>query len=159
LNSFINNRAIAQKGEFWGIINQENEVLLPFEYDFLSDDMMKYLFARKNGYWGFFIEDFQQIIPFQYNEILLFDGGLLRVRSNDKYGIYNLKGQLIVDAAYDELSINSNGDYIYACIDGRCGILDENGKKKTRFKFESIRWNDGNAEGLRNGKWQQIDLN
>ena len=159
LNSFINNRAIAQKGEFWGIINQENEVLLPFEYDFLSDDMMKYLFARKNGYWGFFIEDFQQIIPFQYNEILLFDGGLLRVRSNDKYGIYNLRGQLIVDVAYDELSINSNGDYIYACIDGRCGILDENGKKKTRFKFESIRWNDGNAEGLRNGKWQQIDLN
>lgn len=158
LNSFMNNRAIAQKDSLWGIINQNNEVLLPFKYEVLNEDILNTISATLNGKWGLIGSDYQEIIPFQYDELSALST-CVKVGLNDKYGLYNLEGQLIVQVEYDELTASNNSEYIVACKDGRCGILNNKGKQITRLNFEKIRWHEDKAEGLRKGKWKQIDLN
>ena len=158
LNSFMNHRAIAQKDSLWGIINQKNEVLLTFKYDVLNEDLFNNISAKQNGKWGLISDDYEEVVPFQYDD-LTFLGRCIRVKFADKFGLYNLEGQLLTEVEYDELSAAIDGEYIVACKDGQCGILNNTGKKMTRFKFEKIRWKEGNAEGFLKGKWKHINLN
>lgn len=65
-------RGIVNKGGKWGEIDMRNNtVIIPFEYEGLSPDMLtQALFAKKNGKWGVIDKSGKTIVlPFEYDEI------------------------------------------------------------------------------------------
>ncbi|VFB04478.1 KWG Leptospira [Chryseobacterium taihuense] len=128
---FIKDYAVVIKNDSTGVINKNNEIIIPFKYNFiqyLEND--KFLFGYRTEYFGEFNmgvidKDLKIIIPanFYYIEkyktfykatknvyeiLKAIDSGDLRsVKS--LYGLFGLDGKEIIPCKYDQLSfLNDN---------------------------------------------------
>lgn len=81
----------------WGLIDENENLIIPFEYDsqfFMLDDEL--ISAEKDGKWGIIDYDNNVIIDFIYENQycpLEFNCGYSIVKINDKYGYIDKKGQ------------------------------------------------------------------
>ena len=90
--------AEAKKDGKLGIINENNDVILPFEYDYLGDFRAivknEKMYVTKNGRNGIInASNFNVIIPTMYGEHLFFIDGIAAVEKDGKYGIINEKNK------------------------------------------------------------------
>ena len=86
----------------WGIIDDNNKIIVPFEYQdidlpyFLQSSLLFGIQDRlavcKNGKWGYLNSKKKLIINFQYQQAQTFVNGFARVKLQDKYGYINWKG-------------------------------------------------------------------
>lgn len=99
-----NYRVEYQKGNV-GLLNQQGEVVIPFEYNRLelSDDE-KTLLALKKGseLYGFIDISGKEILPFKYKKATAFSEGLAAVSEDGKkMGFIDLTGKWVIPAQYD----------------------------------------------------------
>lgn len=99
-----NYRVEYQKGNV-GLLNQQGEVVIPFEYNRLelSDDE-KTLLALKEGseLYGFIDISGKEILPFKYKKATAFSEGLAAVSEDGKkMGFIDLTGKWVIPAQYD----------------------------------------------------------
>lgn len=64
-----NDRYIVQRGLKVGIMNDQNEVLLDFEYDFIRQGLDGYAYFRQNGLYGILNDKYQEVIPATYTSV------------------------------------------------------------------------------------------
>jgi hypothetical protein len=106
---------IVQKDKKFGIIDINHKIILPLEYDEISN-WTEYgpehsKFIKKNGKIGLIDEKtFKITIPPIYDEFR-YNFGLIFVKKNNKAGIINEEGKIICDFIYDEIYPNLSDFY------------------------------------------------
>lgn len=103
------NIKIKRKGK-WGVINLQNEIIIPCEYDEIYTDNF-------------------DIYP--KDDVLKF-----KVKNNGKYGIINIKGEIIVPVEYDEIGSVATKN-LSVKKNGKWGIIDYNNNILFDFISES----------------------
>ena len=111
-----------KKGNKWGLINEKNEIIIPFEYGAIYLDLIRsnyndetdlsYAVVIKNGKkFGTVNFKNENKIPFQYIALeRISANGLYKAKKDKKYQIINSKGEPITKNLFDEVA---NFEQIY----------------------------------------------
>jgi len=122
----------AQKGGKWGIIDWQENVLIPFQYDHTHHGM------RGDNWVTSFSKDGHPVTvnirtqeEFLEGEVLM---GMLIIAKEGKYGAYGQDGTLVVPFDYDKITTpNANyylgyrGDYLLTTKQRKTGVIDLGG--------------------------------
>ena len=103
------NAVVVEKNEKYGIVSLEGNVLLPLEYNIISETHgSKLLMLWKDGYAGFADRNGKIVIPLKYdlgniigNGPPAFSDGMTEVQLGEKYGVIDTTGRVVVPAKYD----------------------------------------------------------
>ena len=144
VNFSINNTISVRLGDRWGIVNEEDEIILPFNYDFIGDVVeVGWLFSS-------------------YNE------NIVTVKLGNKWGILNrTNGATVSPIEYDTIGyFNGVGDLASAKLSNKWGFIDKAGHRVIPFIYDSVGYfctpgESGyacdHAPVKQNGKWGYID--
>lgn len=167
--------AIAKLNNKEGIINQKNEIIVPFEYEYMqamSDDT--FLICNKDGEGKYIVDNnFNQISDKKFLEILTgydhitTDYFIASLDDENKEGLIDKFGNTIIDFKYKDLSMienphNKSDFYLYAKNDyDKCGIIDIEENVIVPFEYDRHFFeinNDYTTEMTKNGKWGVINI-
>lgn len=106
---------IVSKNKKFGIVDDQNKILLPLEFDEISN-WVEYgpdgHFVIKNGKYGLIEnETFKIIIPYIYDE-LFYNGSFLFARKNRKAGILNINNKEICPFIFDEIKPGMSSRFV-----------------------------------------------
>ena len=129
------NYLIVTKDNLQGIIDYNNEIIIPFKYTQIKDYKNDYFVYKENEKYGISKKD-NEIIAAEYNDICLINSLLYAYNDDNSYYIssYNSKTP-ISNSVYDY--IYSTNNIIFTVIDKQIDILDENLKSKLVMKIDT----------------------
>jgi len=135
-----------------GIIDDNENIVIPFEYDSIEDFMDGRAKAKKNFKCGYIDEQGKTLIPFEYEAIEEFTNGIAKAKKNGKYGYIDEQGKVIVKFEYDTI-----GDFIdgkaKAKKDGKYGYIDKQEETIIKFEFDLIEdFIDGRAKAKKHNR-------
>jgi hypothetical protein len=131
------NRFIVKKNGYYGIITRKKEVIVPFEYDEISNWVEygpKEHFVIKNGKHGLISREGKVVIPTDYDKIFVDNGLLIKVQVNGLYGTINWKNEIVHPVEYQNIYwewpylTGRPLDTIYINKTGKYFATDTNGK-------------------------------
>ena len=135
----------AKLGDKYGLIDEFDNIILPFEYnnDFLSMGNDEKIIAIKNGKYGIINLKGEILIPFKYD--FIYDpqddkNEYIKADKNGKYGLIDWNNNIVLPFEFASLSVLSdktvfgNKDYM-DCINY---IYDYNGNKVCDTSFDYI---------------------
>ncbi|PQJ32559.1 hypothetical protein BST92_11765 [Nonlabens arenilitoris] len=91
-----------------GVIDEQGKIIIPIEYDDISDLKDGLFLAKKSNKWGMIDIKEQVVIPFEYNKIRYFNEGLALVILDGKAGYINKENEIIIEPQY---KFNFLGDF------------------------------------------------
>lgn len=132
---------ILQKGNFWGLVNLYNQVIIPFDNQILrelytADNL--YL-AKKNNKIGVYDSYGNIKIPFAYDSLLAVsnNAGMILLKDG-KAGIISLNNKIIIPFEYKFIKALKDKPYFYAIKQNSSNILDENYKSIFKKDYSSF---------------------
>jgi hypothetical protein len=144
-----------------GIINKENEVLIPCRFDQvydLTDD--NYVKVLKNKKLGLYHIENGIIIPAEYDQILSFEGNMVKVLKDRKYGYINKEGFIVIPVEYNNIWQPDASGLIKVLKDGKTGFYDKGGNVVIPADYQQIWSFEGElAKVLKNGKLGYVNKN
>lgn len=144
---------IAQKDKLFGLINIENQVVIDFKYESLTQFMRSGLYALQNGKLGIIDFDGEIIIPFDYEQnnnltenYSSWDGqyvplpkGVLRIQKDGKVGIIDIKNNIIIPFEYENIKgLNFQKKYYQAKKNGKWGVLNSKNEWVISPEFDAF---------------------
>lgn len=142
-----NSLFIVKKGSKYGLIDLNNKVVLPCEYDSIWDEFKNELGTlKKDNKYGVITNKGIVVIPCKYDNITFVDGAKIiatLMKSDDnnirnrEVGLVDDKGNIIVPFIYDEIQSINFGFYRIR-IGNKYGILNKEGKEITPIKYDEI---------------------
>lgn len=108
---FQNGLCIVQSSnEKFGVINLSGKTIIPFEYDYVSNDYNSNQFmVAINEKYGLLNREGKILIPIQYENISFINEGYAAFSSGEKFGILNEMNEIVIPATYSLIfSINSS---------------------------------------------------
>jgi hypothetical protein len=140
----ITSSNFAQKNGLWGVINDSNNIIIPFEYEYIEhtwydDTSHKAAYiVQKNGFVGTIDINNKVVIPFVYEAISGWcedsPEGHYVIKSK-KYGFINPEGKTRIPAVYEGLYVYKY-NLIKAKRDGKYGIINFDNEVVIPFKYE-----------------------
>lgn len=126
----------AQKNGKWGIIDFNNNVLMPFEYEhahaFMRSDNWVQCFKKQGHEVTINLKTKKEYTAPEYTDMTITGNSLLKAQKNGKYGLINEDGVTIADFIYDDITDaygeTERGPYLQVTKNGKTGILREDGK-------------------------------
>lgn len=161
----------ARKGNFIGLIDFSDNIIIPFEYQLDSElwgfDDIRFCCelaeVRKNDKWGYINKSGKTVIPFIYDLAYSFvDGKAIVMNGNAwkgyKYGLIDLNGTTILPIMYDGLS--RLGKHLFkAKIGEKYGILNLNGDIVISFAYNEIDYiQDRFIKVVKDNLWGILDM-
>lgn len=128
--NFVNGLAPVCLNNAYGAINSKGKVIIPFQYDYISDFNEEGLalirlkrkhipitFLLHSDIYGYYEIHYQtgiintagEQICSLYDKIRCFSEGYAGVKLNDKWGYINIHGEEIIPIIYDEVDEFENG--------------------------------------------------
>jgi len=138
--------AFALKGKHWGVIDFENKVVIPFEYEQIQETLNKNqlsqdtFIVQKNRLLGTI--DFRNkiVIPIKYEAISGFCETNIKghyVSKNGKTGIIDNTGNIVIPTEYDLLYYYSKST-IKAKRNGKYGVINSRNEIIIPFVYDSL---------------------
>ncbi|BBE16547.1 hypothetical protein AQPE_0687 [Aquipluma nitroreducens] len=146
------NNFIAKKNSRYGIITRTKKIIIPFEYDKISNWVEygpKEHFVIKDGKEGLISREGKIVIPTVYDKIFVDNDILIKVRKNGVYGTINWKNEIVhpiqyeqilwewpylTDRALDTVYVEKSGKYFATDITGKV-IIESISNKLINDKF------------------------
>lgn len=161
--------AVVKKGEKWGLVNTNGDVIADFIYDnfFIPDVDLFYenrAAAKKDGKWGFLNEKGKPVISFIYDTvgstylespqyISTFQEGMAVVKKDEKWGAIDLDGTEKVPFIYDYIS-NFIKELTIAQKGGNWGYINKKGEEVIPVIYGDIKWFEkGLCPTKKDGLW------
>lgn len=139
--------AIVAKNEKFGVINNKNEKLLDFKYEFLKHlDSTEVLFGRRAEYFGEF-----------FLGVLTLKG---EIKVPDKYSYIEKKNDRYIVQIDDSKILSKDENGAFKTIQSKYGMLDLNGKELIPCIYNRIDWKTSNllqANKELNGNYALFD--
>ncbi len=149
-----------KKGEYWGVVNHNNDIIIPLEYDYIGVSSNGVIKAKKNAKYGLINETGELLLPINYDNLEEYDHGIVKAQKDGEYGLINVNGKILLPFDYDDLGEYSNC-IIVAKKYGKWGIIDEDGKIVIPFEYDYI-YHPKHNKTIRaksNGCWGVINRN
>ena len=99
-------RYIVKRNNKYGIINKKSKIIVPFEYDEISNRNRygeNQHLVLKNGKKGIINSEGKIIIPIIYDNIYIDNERLIKVKKNGLYGTINWKNEIIHPIKYTNI--------------------------------------------------------
>lgn len=127
---FNDGMAIVEKDGKWGIIDNNNKVIIPFQYDRLTMSYKEpyWIIARKNEKEGMIDRQGQIQIPFEYDDIGQFSDGLAKVEKEGKTAFINTHNKVVIDWAEREYETEFIYGLTYYHKNGKNYVMNTDGK-------------------------------
>lgn len=103
---FSDNKALVRKNGKLGIINKQNEILIPFEYDNINSWSKELITVSKSGKFGAVNWNNEVIIPFCYDELLsIFENKTMcfGIKTDEKIINYDIENRQLLNFKDDSL--------------------------------------------------------
>ncbi|WP_339628401.1 WG repeat-containing protein [uncultured Maribacter sp.] len=91
-----------------GIIDEQGKIVIPIEYEDISDLKDGLFLAKKSNKYGMINTKEEIVIPFEYSKIRFFNESLALVLLNGKAGYINKENEMIIEPNY---KYNFMGDF------------------------------------------------
>jgi WG containing repeat len=126
----------AQQNGQWGVVDFNNKVLVPFEYEhehsFMRSDNWVLCFKKKGAEVVLNMGTGKEYLSPEYSDMELIGNNLLKAKKNGHYGLINEDGTMVADFVYDEIDSREGdagrGPYVTITKNKRTGVLREDGK-------------------------------
>ena len=135
----------------YGCLDRDSNIVIPFEYEYLSGFSEGLAAAEKDGKYGFIDKNNNVILPFIYEDASPFSEGLAAVEKDGKYGFIDKNSNVILPFIYEDAGRFSEG-LAAAKKDGKYGFIDKSGNVIIPFMYEG-------AGSFENGKAYVWDEN
>lgn len=125
----------AQRNGKWGVLDFNNNILVPFEYEH------EHAFMRSDNWILCFKKEGQDVvinmgtkavyISPEYTNMELISGHLLKAKKNNYYGLIDEHGTQVAGFVYEEIESQEDrfaGPYLMITKQGKTGIIREDGK-------------------------------
>lgn len=130
-----NTYIIVSKNKKYGIIDQDNKVILNFVYDELSFDLLQKfnkdaqtVVAKKNGKYGLVDFNGKEIIPFIYTKLERISGlELFKAKTGKSYILINSENKILNSGPFDDIGKFEDGKAL-TFLAGKSKEIDKNGK-------------------------------
>ncbi|MFY8189596.1 MAG: WG repeat-containing protein [Bacteroidia bacterium] len=156
-DDFENPIARFLQGTKFGLLNEKAEIILPAEYEFISNFNEGKAAVNKLGKFGFIDEKGKLIIPATYAYAKSFNEGLAAVEVDGKWGFIDANNTLAIQAIYDDIRPFAEGRAA-VFYQGKWAIIDGKGTYIYQPYFEDISYfNEGICPVKVKGKWGAID--
>jgi hypothetical protein len=139
------NGFVAKKDSKFGLVDNNGEIILPFEYENIIGEHLGNIFVKKNGKWGVVNEENQQLLPCNYDYIAyawddIDDERNYIVVQNDKFGKVTENGNKIFSCLYDGITtwVEYGPDGHYVMLGDKMGLIDYKGKIIIPIKFDKV---------------------
>jgi uncharacterized protein YgiM (DUF1202 family) len=156
-------RIVAQKNGKWGVINRQNQILVPFVYEGVCFESSlpgmthplnfqeEVLAVVLNEKMGFIDDQNRTVIPFKYDPYYgsSFSEGLAPMSVEGKIGFIDKQNQVVIPFEYDYAGTFKNGLALVS-KDVSYGFYID--KKNTRFVDPNIYLEEGNNTALVSAK-------
>lgn len=154
-SSFVGGYAYARLNGKYGVINKNNEVKVPFQYEDIGRtiDDEPLLFFKRQGRFGFLSETLTEITPPKYTRVFATKKqyGYGYVQVDNKWGMVDLKGRESIEPKYDTLVMQETD--VVAVLNRKVGILTAHGSVIVPIKYDDIYgFSDGLCMVLLNNK-------
>lgn len=130
-------RFIVKKNGKYGIIDKNLKIIIPLEYDIISN-WVEYgpneHFVEKNGKEGLISREGKTVIPTVYDKIYVDNGTLIKVKLKGVYGTINWKNKIVHPIQYEQILwewpylTGKALDTVYVKKSGKYFATDTNGK-------------------------------
>lgn len=131
---FSDGLAAVERGGKVGFINANNELVIPFKFDYSEETLM----------W-----DFGYVFHGNY---------CLMTNSEGKFGIINRDGEWLVEPAYDMIFEPDESGYWEVVVDDKYGVLDAEGKEVYPTEYDSLVVLDDGFELAKEGKMWHVNF-
>ena len=149
-NIYFSNFAIIYNGNNYGVINKENKIIVPYEYEYIALTRFGLLVRNKNQE-NFFIGLKNNIISSKYeaikysNEICSDYQNYLLVKKNGLFNVLDNNFDEKLETDYDSFLFYANLKKILATKNDKQVIIDSNIWKETNIKYDKIDLIDKNT--------------
>lgn len=154
--------AVSKDGK-WGIINSQNKILLPLEYEGMALLDGGLVAAMKGQKWQLMDEKGQNKSKEVYENVQNLNAKIILVTQKGKKGLLDQKGNVILEPIYQELQ-DVGGNWIAASTGEGFKIFDLNKKAFLSYQFEAVKFGKSqeNWTGIlfqKDKKWGWLDFN
>ncbi|KAF2507790.1 WG repeat-containing protein [Flavobacterium zhairuonense] len=138
----------AEKGNKYGYIDIHENIIVPFEYDYLTLFSEELACVKKKNKFGFINRKGKIVIPIQYEEETYFQKtGLALVKKNNLYGFINKSGKEIIPIHYQNAKEGTADSLVTLYKKGKWAFFDSFGKQKSDFIYDEIALTDITIKG------------
>ncbi len=136
---FLNGKAIVANKEGFGVIDQNNKLVLPFEYGHLkTKDHVCYAFKNIGGKFGVMDSEKNIIIEEVYDAIMQSNDSFWLAMENLKFDIFKYNGEKHLNERFDRIGRKNSYGYTSVGVDGKNGMLDEHFNWAIPPKYEKV---------------------
>lgn len=159
---FSDKTFIARRFGKLGIVDTAGNVLLPFEYELISDYPTKYEFRtvkKDDKHWAVINRNYELVLPAFYEGISPgYDTDYFSFWENGKVGTMDTTGKVQIPAIYTTIFNFENGRAL-AIKDSMYGFIDRKGNILIPFQYEQVygTFTNGLAGFMQKGLWGFID--
>ena len=154
LREIAPNRFLARYEKRYGIIDLEENLIIPLKYNKFEQITANLFITKLNGYYGIVDCYGNELFDNSYDKIKpLYDTLLLE--KYDKYGLVDMDGNLIADVKYEK--IKKLKEYILLKANKQYQVFDANGKTISNKCYKKIKIERNRLIGKTNGNyWEDI---
>ena len=145
-----------QKNGKWGAINSKGKLIIPLQYDYLSDihPVKQLALIKKGQYMGVIDASGQEVIPASYTSLRAINSQLILARKKGLAAVLDYDGTVVIPSVVDSVSqLDRSKWVIYAGQEieagmmfqdsmvikaGKCGIIGESGIAMTAIDLDSV---------------------
>ncbi|WP_028672542.1 WG repeat-containing protein [Saccharospirillum impatiens] len=82
---------LVKQGQQWGVVNNQNETLLPIEYQAIDIITSTFSLVKLNNRWGVFdLQEGELILPIEYDELEYLSLTQINARKNNQWSIVDI---------------------------------------------------------------------
>lgn len=137
LSDLSNNLYAAKKNGKWGVIDNNNKEIVPFEWYQVNSisNLENYIMVTATNYSSrlsgvYSLAERKMVVPCIYSSIRKLDRlNYFQVNNGSKYNIININNETVFKTWYDNITTPSSGrNYFIVKLDGKYGVVDDNEK-------------------------------
>ena len=154
----------------YGLLDMQGEIICEPLYDNIRPLRNGNVIVCKEKSWSLINRQGEILKNLEYDKIESFDDGFAVVTLGGKYGIIDESGNVLGELKYDKIrSLVSESrygeedkfaEYFEACVEGKWGFLNKQGKEMSPFVYDEIQMSDfegGFIRVCKNGKWGYVN--
>jgi hypothetical protein len=146
-NLFKDGLLAAQKDGLWGYINKENDVVIDFEYQWVSNFYDGEAIVLKNEVFDLIDTSGKSVLAKTYVDLIRdWNTGTIKFKENNLYGLMDNDGKIIMEATYASIG-DFYEDRAVVKKDNKFGYIDIDGKLVVDCEYKlAMRYSQGLAQ-------------
>jgi len=142
----------------WGVINQQNQPIVPFQYEGIEVFPNNLISVWKTGESGEYqygvVSREGEVLPMRFRQVKICDNGYVFAADNYQWQLYNKNGQKVSSQDYYSVDGFSEGvSAVTRSLNGKYGYIDMQGNTSIPYKYNlATGFKDGIALVIVQGK-------